>query len=95
MMPGKPKAAVGCGTGSGMTWTPGAPSRPTLGSGGGLAPETGRKVSPNSLVSAGAVMSPATATFKPFLTQWLRAKLRRSCAVMAEMLPISPSTGWA
>ena len=60
-----------------------------------MAPETGRKVSPSSLVSAGAVMSPATATFSPFFTQWLRAKLRRSAAVMEEMLPISPLTGWA
>ena len=65
MTPGRPKVAVGCGTGSGTTCTPGWPSRPTGGSGGGGWLETGVKAVPSSFCSTGAVMSPATAIFTP------------------------------
>src|ERR1700744_1639598 len=95
MMPGRPKTAVGWGTGRAITRTPGAPRRPTLGSAGGWAPDTGRKVWPRSLASAGLGIAPGTATFRPYLVQWLRAKLRKSAAVMDEMVSISPDTGWA
>ena len=61
---------MGWGTGNGITCTPGEPRRPTLGIAGGTAPDTGRKVWPKSLASAGLVMSPATATFRPYLAQW-------------------------
>ena len=68
MMPGRPKTAVGCGTGIGDHMHAGrAQPADVAAAAAALRAGSGRKVALSSLVSAAAVMSPATAILQAAL----------------------------
>src|SRR5215470_2436420 len=88
--PGTANTATDCGTGMGITFTPGAPACFTGGIGGGHLAGHLPKAVAIRLCKVAALASPETEMRKPLRTQWPCAKPRMSLRVMRETEAASP-----